>query len=149
MEFCPSCGRMVQPDLAYCQFCGARLAKHSSFSSREPYNTMGPSVATYRVGKRPWVAVALALVLGIFGLWGIGHFYAGKVARGIGLFFIGLIIGGLFWFSVILTVILIGYVGMILFGIFFVGGWLWQAFDAYNAAEEYNELHASPPRSSW
>jgi hypothetical protein len=35
-----------------------------------------------------------------------------------------------------------GYVGIMLFGQFFVGGWLWQAFDSYNATQEYNELHA-------
>ena len=68
--------------------------------------------------------------------------YVGKIARGIGLLFAGLVIGGLFWFSVVLTVILVGYVGVALFGLFFVGGWLWQTFDAYNSAREYNELHA-------
>jgi hypothetical protein len=103
----------------------------------------------YRAGKNPWFAAALALALGVFGLWGIGHLYAGRVARGIGLLFVGLIVGGLFWLSVVLTVILIGYVGMALFGLFFVGGWLWQAFDAYNVAEEYNELHVPSPRSFW
>jgi len=140
MEFCPSCGRSVEPSLAYCSYCGVSL-RTPSYSSRQPYQTVG----TYkRQGKRPWVAAGLALVLGVFGLWGVGHLYAGKFARGIALFFVGLIIGGLFWFSVILTVILVGYVGIVLFGLFFVGGWLWQTFDAYNVAREYNELHETP-----
>jgi hypothetical protein len=139
---------MVEPNLAYCQSCGAALMKHSSFSSRQPYDTVG-ATTTYRVGKRPWIALGLALIFGIFALWGIGHIYAGKFARGIGLFFIGLFVGGLFWLSVILSIILVGYVGMALFGIFFLGGWVWQAFDAYGAAQEYNELHVPQPRSSW
>jgi hypothetical protein len=145
MQFCPACGRAVGPDLVYCSYCGAGL-RNASYSSRQPYQTVG---ATYkRQGKKPWIAIGLALVLGLFGIWGIGHLYAGKIARGLGLLFVGLIIGGLFWFSVILTVILIGYVGIVLFGLFFVGGWLWQAFDAYNAAQEYNELHATEVRNN-
>ena len=148
MDFCPSCGRMVEPNQAYCQNCGAPLSMHSSYSSRQPFQTIDSS-HSYRTGKNPWLAALLALGLGIFGLWGVGHLYAGRIFRGIGLFIVGVIVGGLFWISVILTIIFIGYVGMILFGIFFVGGWLWQAFDAYNVAEEYNELHVPPPRSSW
>jgi hypothetical protein len=149
MEFCPYCGRSVQPDIAYCPYCGALITKHSGFSSRQPYETMGSSSTIYRWGKSPWIAVALALGLGLFGLWGVGHMYAGRFARGVGLFFIGLFIGGLFWLSVVLTIIYIGYIGMFLFGLLFIGGWLWQAFDAYNSAEEYNELHLPPSRTVW
>jgi hypothetical protein len=104
---------------------------------------------SYRMGKNPWLATALALGPGIFGLWGVGHLYAGRIARGFGLFVVGLIVGGLFWASVILTFFYIGFVGMILFGIVFLGGWLWQAFDAYNVTEEYNELYVVPRRNSW
>jgi len=139
---------MVEPNLAYCPYCGIPLTKHSSFSSRQPYDTTGTKYA-YHGEKKPWIAAGLGLVLGVFGLWGIGHMYAGRFARGVGLFFVGLVIGGLFWLSVVLTVIFIGYVGMVLFGLFFIGGWLWQAFDAYNVAQEYNELHVPPPRTSW
>jgi hypothetical protein len=151
MEFCPNCGRTVQPDAAYCQNCGSLLMNHSGYSSRQPYYSEG-STSTHRHsrgGKNPWLAAALALGLGIFGIWGIGHMYAGKFARGVGLFFVGLFIGALFWLSVILTIIYVGYVGMALFGIFFVGGWLWQTFDAYNSAEEFNELYVVPPKTSW
>jgi len=144
MQFCPACGRAVASDLVYCSYCGAGL-RNVSYSSRQPYQTVGANYK--RQGKRPWVAMGLGLVLGFFGLWGIGQLYAGKIVRGIGLFIVGLIIGGLFWFSVILTVIFIGYVGIVLFGLFFVGGWLWQAFDAYSVAHEYNELHATAVRN--
>ena len=75
--------------------------------------------------------------------------YAGRVGKGIGLLVVGLIIGGLFWFSVILTIILIGYIGIAIFGILFLGGWLWQSFDAYNTAQEYNELHGQRVQSQW
>jgi hypothetical protein len=147
MEFCPSCGRLVSPEAPYCSACGANLRQSSGYStssSRQPYSVG----AAYTPSKKdPKLATALALILGFFGLWGLGQIYAGSVAKGLGLFVAGLIIGGLFWFSVILTVIYIGYVGMAIFGIFFIGGWLWQALDAYSSAQAYNELHASAPRS--
>jgi hypothetical protein len=148
MEFCPSCGRLVSPESPYCSACGANLRQRysSSSSSRQPYS-VGTTYSAPR--KDPRLAAALALILGFFGLWGVGQIYAGSLARGLGLFVVGLIIGGLFWLSVILTVILIGYIGMVLFGILFVGGWLWQAADAYSAAQAYNELHASTARSQW
>lgn len=139
---------MIEPNLAYCPYCGIPLTSHSSFSSRHPYDTSSTRYS-YHSEKKPWIAAGLALVLGVFGLWGVGQMYAGRFARGVGLFFIGLVIGSLFWLSVVLTVIFIGYVGMVLFGLFFIGGWIWQAFDAYNVAEEYNELHVPPPRTTW
>jgi len=148
MDFCPSCGRMVQANQAFCQNCGAPLTLHSSYSSRSPFQTMD-TANKYRTGKNPWLAAILALGLGIFGLWGIGHLYAGRIARGVGLFIAGLVMGALFWASVILSLLFIGVVGMVLFALFFMGGWLWQAFDAYNVTEEYNELYVSPRRNPW
>lgn len=147
MEFCQSCGRLVSPEAAYCPSCGTSLRRITSYySSRQPY-TPGTTYGVSR--KNPWIAAGLSFVLGFFGIWGMGQIYAGRVGRGIGFFLIGLLLGALFWFSVILTVILIGYVGMVLFGILFVGGWLWQTVDAYSSAQEYNELKGQPVRAQW
>jgi TM2 domain-containing membrane protein YozV len=147
MEFCQSCGQQVSPEAPYCPSCGTSLRRTTSYySSRQPY-TVGSVYAVPR--KNPMIALSLGLILGFFGLWGFGQVYAGRVGKGIGFFLIGAIIGGLFWLSVILTVILIGYVGMVIFGILFVGGWLWQAFDAYNSAQEFNEIYAQPVRAQW
>jgi TM2 domain-containing membrane protein YozV len=88
--------------------------------------------------KSEGIAVVLALVLGFFGLWGVGHMYAGRVGKGIMLLVIGLIVGGLFWVSVLLTVILIGFVGIALFGLIMFAGWLWQTYDAYQTVKRYN-----------
>jgi hypothetical protein len=146
MDFCPTCGRMVNANQAYCQNCAAPLSMHDSYSSRQPFQNID-TTRLYNSGKNLWLAAILALGLGIFGLWGIGHLYAGKIMRGVGVFFAGTIMGALFWSSIILALIRIGYVGMFLIGIVFVGGWLWQAFDAYNVTEEYNELHVPTPKS--
>jgi TM2 domain-containing membrane protein YozV len=138
MPYCPACGKEAQPTQAYCMNCGASLGQTGSYdySSRPPYQTVG--VAHSQNQKNPVIAAGLALVLGIFGLWGIGHMYAGRVGMGIGLLVTGLIIAGLIGVSVILTAIFIGYFGILLFGLLFLAGWLWQAYDAYRTAERYN-----------
>ena len=147
MEFCQSCSRLVSPETAYRPACGTSLRRTTSYySSRQPYTSSTTLTASR---KNPWIAAALGLIVGFFGIWGLGQIYAGRVARGLGFFLIGVILGGLFWLSVILTVILIGYVGMVLFGILFLGGWLWQTFDAYSCTQEYNELHGQAVRAQW
>jgi len=99
--------------------------------------------------KSEGMAVVLALILGIFGLWGVGHVYAGKIGKGIGLLVAGLIFGGLFWVSLVLTVILIGFAGLAIFGLILFGGWLWQTYDAYETAKTYNILAQQTGRAPW
>jgi TM2 domain-containing membrane protein YozV len=53
-----------------------------------PSNAAMPSQGSHaptRRDKKPGVAVALALLFGIFCVFGLGHIYAGRVARGFGL----------------------------------------------------------------
>src|ERR1700719_2459139 len=107
MEFCPTCGRLVSLEASYCPACSAPLRRTSSYSSsRQPYYAETASAPR----KNPRLAAVLALVPGFFGLWGLGHIYAGSIAKGLGMFVAGVIIGGLFWFSAILTIILVGYI---------------------------------------
>jgi len=94
--------------------------------------------------KSECVAVVLAIILSFFGLWEVGHMYAGKFGRGVLLLVAGLIFTGLFWVSLLLTVILIGYVGLIMFA-----GWLWQAYDAYNTVKRYNQVALQTGRAPW
>lgn len=137
MPYCPNCGKEVQPSAVYCTSCGVRLNEPSGYSGS--YRTVQGSTWVYQTSTRsPAIAAALALVLGVFGIWGIGHIYAGQAGKGIALLIAGLVLGGLFWVSILLTVILIGYIGIVTFGILFVSGWLWQAYDAYKAAEWHN-----------
>jgi hypothetical protein len=99
--------------------------------------------------KSPGVAVMLALIAGLFGFWGIGHIYAGRAGKGVVLLIAGIVIGALFWASVILTLILIGIFGVIVFGLLLFGGWLWQTYDAYLTAREYNEFAIQHGRKPW
>ena len=146
MEFCPTCRRLVSPEAAYCPVCSAPLRRTSHYSSsRQPYSVETASTPK----KNPRLAAVLALVPGFFGLWGLGHIYAGSIAKGLGLFVAGVIAGALFWFSVVLSIILVGYIGIAIFGILFIGGWLWQTLDAFSTAQAYNELHTAPVRAQW
>jgi TM2 domain-containing membrane protein YozV len=141
MPFCPSCGKEVLSGTAYCPACDASLSQGAPVQTAAPYS-MVPQ-------KSEGVAVVLAIILGIFGLWGIGHMYAGKFGKGVVLLILGLIFGGLFWVSIFLTVILIGFVGLALFGLIQFVGWLWQAYDAYQTVKTYNNLSRQSGRAPW
>ena len=140
MPFCPSCGKEVLSSNAFCPSCGTQLSQ-ASHSPQAPVMLVPQ--------KSEGVAVVLALILGIFGLWGVGHMYAGKVGKGIVLLIVGLIFGGLFWVSILLTIILIGFVGIVLFGLIMLAGWLWQTYDAYETAKTYNNLARQSGRAPW
>ena len=99
--------------------------------------------------KNEAVAVLLALIAGIFGFWGIGHMYAGRFGKGIVLLIGGLMIAALFWTSVLLTLIVIGIFGVFVFGILLFCGWLWQTYDAYLTARQFNELSMQYGREPW
>jgi TM2 domain-containing membrane protein YozV len=59
--------------------------------------------------KSAGAAVALELVLGLFGVFGVGNLYAGRAAVGILLM---LSFWGLFWVNVLLVFLAIGFVTM-------------------------------------
>ena len=133
MEFCPDCGRVVQP--------GSRLLlvlrrEFEKLRATPPDSRTRLWVPTYkRQGKKPWVAAGLALALGTF--WAVGNraFLRWKVCAGHRAPF--------HWTRYRGTILVQRYThghprrirGDSAFGLFFVGGWLWQAFDAYNAAQ--------------
>ncbi|MFY1633293.1 hypothetical protein ACN27F_08415 [Solwaraspora sp. WMMB335] len=76
-----------------------------------PPTQPGPSpMVTHQVvvsSKSVGAAVALELVLGLFGIFGIGNIYAGKVATGVVLMVSFWV---LFWINVLLTFLIIGWV---------------------------------------
>ncbi|MDG4767174.1 hypothetical protein O7632_24190 [Solwaraspora sp. WMMD406] len=83
--------------------------QHPVPTSGQPYQpggygpVAGPGVA---MPKSAGAAVALELVPGLFGIFGIGNIYAGKVPTGIVLMVSFWV---LFWINVLLTFIFIGW----------------------------------------
>lgn len=161
--FCPKCGRWAGSGSQICQGCGAQLSAHAA-SLPPPNQTAPPFIpdryAHQNLRKDPGIAALLALVLGFFGIMGVGHLYIGKMAKGVVILLLGaalavmaalsaipLIIGGFLaggvegLFGGIAIVIML-FVGVFAFNI-------WQVFDAYNLAKRYNDALATTGTPPW
>lgn len=118
MSYCPYCGAYVESNWAYCQKCGQYLRGLLEVSQTPVY-----------IGRKkdPMIALLLALVPGLFGIWGIGHFYVGEFGKGILLLGLGIFLAFIMILSIIcgLVILIIG---------FFI--WLWQGYDAYSIAKD-------------
>jgi TM2 domain-containing membrane protein YozV len=98
-----------------------------------PYGAVHPCPA--RPLKSSGAAVALELVPGIFGIFGIGNIYAGRVGAGI-----ALMVGfwALFWVNVLLVFLIIGWITAPLTWIAFM---IVGAVSAARGAERHNVGH--------
>lgn len=141
MPFCPNCGKEVQAESAFCPSCGYNL--------KAPPVKPTPSVPLEH--KSPGVAAVLALVLGIIGLMGIGHIYVGRIGRGIVLLVVGIILGFLTWGSFVLGFLTfgLGFIGAIIFGIILLILWIWQIFNAYGLAKQFNKAVQETGKPPW
>ena len=81
--------------------------------------------------KSPGLAALIALVIP-----GAGHIYDGRIGEGILFLFISFVL----WIIGILTI-----VGLILVPIFYI----WQIFDAYSKANQYNQAVQQTGRAPW
>jgi len=166
MPYCPNCGREVQVGENFCPHCGLRLSQGTGaeqYRSTERYDqprdqfadlgqdpqgrywTDRPPYPSYTPLKSPGVAALLALLPGFFGLFGIGHIYVSKIVSGIVLLVVGIIVVPLIVFGVVFGLFLLGPTGLgggvalvIIAGIAWLVLWIWQTFDAYRLANEYN-----------
>jgi len=71
MPFCKQCGKEISQNARSCPYCGA--------------DHLSPAQPTASIGiarKNAGLAAVLALIPGIFGIWGVGHLYVGKIGRG-------------------------------------------------------------------
>jgi TM2 domain-containing membrane protein YozV len=80
--------------------------------------------------KNAGIAAVLALIIP-----GAGHIYLGKIGEGIMYLILAIILGVLFWLIIpaIILVIL----------------WIWQIYDAYNRANQYNASVQQTGRAPW
>jgi TM2 domain-containing membrane protein YozV len=89
---------------------------------QQPYAQGYPAAGPQVVPKNPGIALLIS-----FFLPGVGSLYAGKVSTGV-------IIIACYIVSWILTIIIIGFVGVF-------GFWIWGMIDAYQAAQAWNRQH--------
>lgn len=81
--------------------------------------------------KSEGTTLVLSIVLGLFGLCGVGHMYVGKVGKGVGILILGIVL-----FAVGIATIAFG-VGII-FLIIFVVLFIWQIVDSRKLCFYYN-----------
>lgn len=146
MPFCPNCGKEVQADVAFCPSCGYNLRQAAAPAT--PARPM-PSVPLEQ--KSTGVAAVLALVLDIFGLMGIGHIYVGKIGKGIGLLIAGIVLAILAWGSFIIGFVTFGFgfIGALFFSVILFALWIWQTYDAYTLAKQFNRAVQETGRAPW
>ena len=95
--------------------------------------------------KSESTTLILSIVIGLFGISGIGHIYVGKIGRGVGILIVGLvltIIGFATIFIGIGVVFLIAYIPL----------FIWQIIDARNICRHYNDYYeefGKAPPSNW
>lgn len=147
--------RKKGPDEQYCTHCGAIISKEAEICPKCGVRVKGPPRPRVIERKSTGLAAVLALILGFFGLWGVGHIYVGKLGRGFALLIIGVLlaIGG--FLLIIGAAFAGGLAGLAGGAIFWVitiillVGWIWQTFDAYNLAKRYNEYVYEHGRAPW
>lgn len=137
--FCGNCGKPNDSENEFCSKCGSPLKT----KPRVAQNT--------NAYQRPveWksesITLLLSILLGLFGLQGVGHLYVGKIGKGIGIL-IGSIILAVVAIILIATGIgaIVGIPLLIVYLIMFI----WQIIDSRNLCREYNrylEQHQRPP----
>ena len=121
MAFCSKCGTEREADEAFCKSCGQNL-----FDSQATVST--PPATSSKKPKSPVVALVLAILI-----LPLGHIYVGKTARGLGLFFLTLILITMS-FSLELSVAGSEWITILLF---ILPLYIW--YDAYKQAVKHNE----------
>jgi TM2 domain-containing membrane protein YozV len=117
--------------------------------------------------KDAGIAALLALIPGFFLIMGLGHIYVGRLAKGIGILILGiLLIPLLLLFFVPLAFgiaflgsapgpgsVLTGFATLIIVVLVFLASYLglliWQTIDAYNLANLYNAAVARTGAAPW
>lgn len=160
--YCNNCGANLPEGTKFCPNCGAdsgvdaQPAKaqpqqaNIQYSGTQPY---APPPTAYKP-KEP----ILALILSWFVMLGLGHMYAGKVGKGVGLlaggFVSGLVMSGGYFlligfyygsgFGLAIALIVIGGISAIIIA-------LYAHIDAYQTAKKYNlflKTNGRPPTSA-
>lgn len=87
MRRCPQCGSQVPDNSLTCPKCFTPIARESEVARG------GPGMERPEPGTKSGnTAMLLALLPGLLGVWGMGHFYLGEPDRGFRFLVLGLLI---------------------------------------------------------
>ena len=107
-----------------------------------------------RMTKSRDATILLSALIGLFTIYGIGHLYIHKTARGILLLLIGVTTPFILFISTITITKLFTDTNIILYGIIVtilihVGILIWQTIDSSKLCNQYNELLNETGKPPW
>lgn len=161
--YCSKCGNKIMDDSSFCKNCGTKIRNETEnkfcgkcgkpissgrYCTHCGSNSSGnTSESTQRIGrpvewKSESATLLLSILLGLFGIAGVGHMYVGQVGKGVGILIVGLLI---FVIGIVTLIILIGVVVLILYIPFFI----WQVMDSRKLCREYNDYMEKNNRAPW
>ena len=139
VNFCSQCGVEIRPGSRFCSGCGEEVVGPVPGDTPRGSGRFSSSRVRRVPTKSVGGAIALAIILPLFGFSGIGHLYVGRLARGI------LILLGSWAVDIVAVAFLIGgFFAPVLFALaffFFLMGFvifIWQIIDAAHLAEDWN-----------
>lgn len=155
---CPSCGRESAPGAKFCENCGTPLLGEQNYQAsgqqyaqaqpqygpppqygpqpyaQQPYGQQPYGQPMYQMAQMKNAGIAAVLA---FLIAGLGHIYLGLITTGI---------------MYIILMVVLWILGIFTFGIGFIiyiVFWLWQIYDAYNKANQYNAALQQTGRAPW
>ncbi|MDR0778690.1 MAG: zinc ribbon domain-containing protein [Methanomassiliicoccaceae archaeon] len=134
--YCNKCGGEIADGQEFCSKCGQRVGAGTNQQNQQ-YQQYTVSVREKSAG----VAAVLSLI------WaGLGQIYVGKIGLGLMLIIIYpiLLFGGL-----IVLAVALGLIGLIVFAVIVIVVWIWNIFNAYQLANEYNDAIRATGRRPW
>jgi TM2 domain-containing membrane protein YozV len=153
MPFCRNCGAQYSEGTRFCSNCGAALEAAAPPTTYHVTPGMSGITISTLPRKDTGITALIAGLGGIF-LFGLGHFYVGKIGRGILFLLVGIVLK---------VALLVSYLGgivslftgtsewfgiLILVAVLNLGLWIWQIYDPYKLAKTYNaevERTGKPP----
>jgi uncharacterized membrane protein YdbT with pleckstrin-like domain len=142
---CSDCGKETSEDQNFCPSCGTKLGKKSVPDLESELKETKEKVEelekksksqedrdyTQTMYKSESTTLVLAIVLGLFGISGVGHIYLGKVGKGIAILIVNIVLAIIGGATIIIG---IGIIFLIIYLVIFI----WQIVDARSLCQYYN-----------
>lgn len=142
---CSDCGKETTEDQNFCPSCGTKLEKKSNSDLESELKETKEKVEELEkksqsqddrdyvqtMYKSEGTTLVLAIVLGIFGISGVGHIYLGRVGKGIAILIVNLILGAIGGATLFIGV---GVIFLIIYLVIFI----WQILDSRSLCHYYN-----------
>ena len=141
---CLKCSKENPDESKFCAGCGSPVNGTSNENTSPPPNNSNPPPNYgHNPNQRPaqWksegTTLILTIVLGIFGLGGIGHIYLGNITRGIVILIVGIIL-------LVVSAVTFG-IGLIILIPFAI----WVVFDSRKQCKHYNDHLEQTGKTPW